>query len=84
MNDMSKATTGTARDVRAITEANRAQSASAAQISSQLAAIRSVAEQNVEGVRRTRDGTVDLLKLADAISSGVAGARNGNGASRTR
>jgi hypothetical protein len=74
MKDMTVAATSTARDIKHITHANRAQATTAAQLQSQLADIRRITERNAEGVKRTRGGTADLLKQADALSGVMADA----------
>ena len=65
---MDGAAVSTERDIKLITQANRAQSATAAQLVSQIADIRRITERNAEGVRQTRGGTAALLKQAETLS----------------
>jgi methyl-accepting chemotaxis protein len=87
MKEMAGAAASTARDVKSITQANRTQSASAAQLLSQVADIRRVTERNAEGVKQTRGGTAALLKQAEALT-GIMGnafprtSKNGHGRGR--
>ena len=87
MREMTTAANTTARDVKLITQANRTQSATMAQLATQLADVRRVTERNAEGVKQTRGGTAALLKHAEALTGLMGEAlthtpRNGNGRGR--
>jgi methyl-accepting chemotaxis protein len=83
MREMSSGSAAIARDIKLITQANRAQSSTAAQVVSQVADVRRITERNVEGVKQARGGTAALLKQAEALT-GIMGdafpraARNGH------
>jgi methyl-accepting chemotaxis protein len=82
VREMSKATHETSRDIRLVSDANLSQSASAARVSAQLADIRRITERNADGVRRTKGGTVELLKKTDDLTGFISLSENGHGPSR--
>ena len=87
MREMTTAAHTTARDIKLITQATRAQSASMTALVTQLADVRRVSERNAEAVKQTRGGTAALLKHAEALTGLVGEAlasspRNGNGRGR--
>jgi hypothetical protein len=51
-----------------VASGNKQHSKATARLVTQLAEVRRVAQRNVEGVGRTRRGTVDLLKQAQTLS----------------
>jgi methyl-accepting chemotaxis protein len=86
MRDMSSSAQATARDVQVMTRANREQAAAATRLVGQLDEIRRITDRNSTGVRRTRGGTADLLKRAEALTGLMNGAlrarSGGNGRAR--
>jgi PAS domain-containing protein len=68
VKEMSRSTDGTARDIKSIIDANRQHSSATARVVAQLGDVRRVTERNLEGVRKTRGGTVDLLKQAETLT----------------
>jgi hypothetical protein len=85
IKEMSTATNASARDIKLITTANRSQSAAAAHVVDQFAAIRRITERNAEGVRHTRGGNGDLTKQPQVLAGIAANApvrKSGNGRSR--
>jgi methyl-accepting chemotaxis protein len=82
---MSASAQATARDIQAMTRANREQSAAAARLLGQLEEIRKITDRNTTGVRQTRGGTAALLRQAETLTGIVTGAfesRGGNGRGR--
>ena len=68
MKEMAAAANANARDIKLITRANREQSVTAGELAKQLGDIRRLAEQNVDGVTRTRGGTASLQKQAETLA----------------
>jgi len=84
---MDTVSAATARDIKAITHANRTQSSGAARLVTQLAEIRRITDRNAEGVRKTRGSTADLLKQAETLTGLMDSAlakRSTNGNGRVR
>ena len=71
MKDMTAAVANTSKQVRGITNANRAHSQAAGAALQDLIELRKVAERNAGGVRQTRASTDDLLRYAGALSAVV-------------
>jgi methyl-accepting chemotaxis protein len=87
MKEMARAAASTAKDIKAITQANKTHSVGATRLVSQLAEIRRVTARNADGVRQTRGGTADLLKQAEMLTGLVDSAadpRSANGRGRAR
>jgi methyl-accepting chemotaxis protein len=88
MKEMARAVTTTAKDIKAITQANKTHSAGATRLVTQLAEVRRITQRNADGVRQTRGGTADLLKQAEMLTGLVdgagSGARSANGRGRSR
>jgi methyl-accepting chemotaxis protein len=75
VQDMTKATTNTAKHLKSITQANREHSESAARLLGQLREVRVITDRNARDVRETRGGTAELLRQATELSGLVTSAR---------
>jgi len=78
VQDMTAATTNTAKHIKAITHANRDHSEAAARLLGQLRDIRVITDRNARDVRETRGGTAELLRQASELASLVDSARGGS------
>ena len=81
MKDMSVAAANTAKQIKLITQANREHGRVSGMLLQDMAEIRRITDQNVNGVRQTRTSTADLLKYAEALTSMMNGQTERNGAS---
>jgi methyl-accepting chemotaxis protein len=82
VQDMTAATTNTARHMKAITHGNREHSDAAARLLGQLRDIRVITDRNARDVRETRGGTEELLRHATELSGLAASGRGGDKAGR--
>jgi methyl-accepting chemotaxis protein len=71
VKEIAGAAHGTAKQIKAITHANKEHSAGSTRLLGKLRAIRTVAERNALGVKETRGGTGDLLRHAEALTDAV-------------
>ena len=67
MKDMTGAANTTLKQIKLITHANREHSTVSASLMTSLAELRQIADRNAGGVKRTRGGTDDLLRRANAL-----------------
>jgi len=72
MRDMTGAAANTAKQVKGITQANRSHLQAVTALTGDLAEMRRITERNAGGVAETRDGTSDLLRNAQALTSVVS------------
>ena len=57
------------RQIKSITQANRAHAQAVESVVADVAEIRRIAERNAGGVKETRDGTADLLRNAQSLTT---------------
>jgi methyl-accepting chemotaxis protein len=82
MKDMTGAAHNTLKQVKLITHANREHSTVSASLLTSLGEVRQITDRNASGVKRTRGGTDDLVRRANALVALVerpASRRRGNG-----
>jgi methyl-accepting chemotaxis protein len=72
MVEMTTASQNTSRQIKAISRANKEQSSVAGSLLTALAEIRRITERNASGIKKTRGGTDDLVRRADALAALVA------------
>jgi methyl-accepting chemotaxis protein len=69
VRDISNAADNAARQVKTITLANRGHSQAVVSVLGEVAEARRITERNAGGVKQTRDGTADLLRNAEALTT---------------
>ena len=67
MKEMTGAAHNTLKQIKLITHANREHSTVSAALLTSLTEVRQITDRNAGGVKRTRGGTDDLLKRANAL-----------------
>ena len=80
MREMTAAAQNTSKQIKLITNANKEHSTVSGSLLTALGEIRQITERNASGVKRTRGGTDDLLRRAQALAALVdRPARRANG-----
>jgi methyl-accepting chemotaxis protein len=79
MKDMTSAAASTAKQIKAITTANKNHSRTAAAVVDDVTALRDALDRSVDGVRQTQTSSAELLQHVETITSLVSSANGSNG-----